>query len=189
MPSFIKKLSGEANDVSDVKSMYKIMIDDVYELMNAMYKFQYKFEYYVLSREFITYCNYIERFYYILILNICDKAGIKNIYIKIFIEECSTKFVDGIKQINVLQKYAADVKEAYDVARKNLTLDDSSYSLPDCLLVTKCRSIIGSYCVGDLPNNTNTACILIFRPYQYIEDMLSLDITNINKFKLIIELL
>lgn len=101
-PVFINKLTGKTGEVEEVKAVWEKIRDDVDNLMNEMYEFQYKSEYYVLSGEFIKYYNYLNRFYYILLANLRGEADVENIFNKIFNYDKDPECINGIEQMNII---------------------------------------------------------------------------------------
>lgn len=188
-PVFVNKLTGKTGEVEEVKAVWEKIRDDVDSLMNEMYEFQYKSEYYVLSGEFIKYFNYLNRFDCILFASLRGEADVENIFNKIFIYEESTECINEIEQMNIIQKSCADIDDVYNYMRKNLTLSESKYDLPDCILETKHRSCISRYYYVDLPQNKKNKYTLIFRPCKYFENILCTNTKDVKNFKFIKELL
>lgn len=188
-PVFINKLTGKTGEVEEVKAVWEKIRDDVDNLMNEMYEFQYKSECYVLSGEFIKYYNYLNRFYYILLANLRGEADVENIFNKIFNYGKAPECINGIEQMNIIQKRCANIDAAYNDMRKNLTLSESKYDPSDCILETRHRSCISIYDCVDLPQNKKIKYTLIFRPCKYFENILCTNTKDVKKLKLIKELL
>lgn len=188
-PVFVNKLTGKTGEVEEVKAVWEKIRDDVDNLMNEMYEFQYKSKYYVLSGEFIKYYNYLNRFYYILLANLRGKADVENIFNKIFNYDKDPECINGIEQMNIIQKRCANIDAAYNDMRKNLTLSEFKYDPPDCILETRHRSCISMYDCVDLPQNKKIKYTLIFKPCKYFENILCPNTKEIKNLKLIKELL
>lgn len=188
-PVFVNKLTGKTGELEEVKAVWEKIRDDVDSLMNEMYEFQYKSEYYVLSGEFIKYYNYLNRFYYILLANLRGEADVENIFKNIFYYDGNTECINGIEQMNIIQKRCANIDAAYNDMRKNLTLSESKYDTPDCILETRHRSCISMYDCVNLPQNKKIKYTLIFRPCEYFENILCTNTKDVKKLKLIKELL
>lgn len=189
-PAFVSILKGKTNKSEEIKIAWNDIRNEVDDLMHVMYEFQYKSGYYVLSVEFKKYFNYLNRFYYILLANFRgEEADFENIFNKVFIYRNDIVKTDGIDEINAIQRHSIDIDDVYDDMKKNLILDELPYNPPDCIIETKYRSVISKYCYIDLPHDKKITYTLIFKPYQYLESMLCLDIHCINKYMLIKELL
>lgn len=183
-PVFVNKLTGKTGEVEEVKAVWEKIRDDVDSLMNEMYEFQYKSEYYVLSGEFIKYFNYLNRFDCILFASLRGEADVENIFNKIFIYEESTECINGIEQMNIIQKRCANIDAAYNDMRKNLTLSESKYDPPDYILETRHKSCISMYDCVDLPQNKKIKYTLIFRPCKYFENILCPNTKDMKKLNL-----